>query len=128
MMRTSERTRLIELLRGGASAVAYTPHLALLSVAPDADGALTEVADANYARQPITFAASFGTVDQRTVQNSASVVFPVLAGNVTIWGYAIMDALVAGEARHFLALGSSFVLMAGETLRFQPNAIQVVYK
>lgn len=79
--------------------------LALVSTAPTASAAGSELVGNGYARQPISMAAA--SAGAKT--NDTQILFPVVitADWATILGYEIWDAVSAGNRRWFLALGGA---------------------
>lgn len=79
--------------------------IALFTVAPTATAAGTEVADSGYVRRAVTFAAVSGT--PKSSSNNADLDFPLMIdAPVTIVGFAVMDAVTAGNQIYYGALTS----------------------
>ncbi len=116
------------LLNGVLRNTAYTPaatvYVALNTTASTPTTPGTEVVDANYARQPVTFGAPVGS----TVSNSGTLAFfgaGSAAGPYTIVEAAVYDALSGGHELYYGALAVSKTVNAGDTLSFAAAALSV---
>lgn len=101
-------------LRNTQYTVPTTVYLALYSSDPtDADTGV-EIAQGNYARQPVTFISPTNGV----TSNSADITFPVATvaytGNVTHVG--IRDALTVGNLLYYAPLATARTIIVGNQL------------
>lgn len=112
------------VLRNTAYVPAATVYCALNQTASTPTSPGTENADANYARQAVTFSAPVGS----TVSNSGTLAFfgaGAAAGPYTIVEAAIYDALTLGNELYFGALAVSKTVNSGDTLSFAAAALSV---
>lgn len=114
----SANSTLAALLRSG------TPHVALFTAAPLADGSnvsAVEVSGNAYARQPV----SFSVPSAAACSNTNAVSFGPATGpgwsNVTHYG--IMSALTGGSLVYFDALPASVTVVSGYGINFAANQL-----
>lgn len=75
--------------------------LALFTAAPTASSAGTEVSDAGYSRQAVTFSAVSGSGPSQS-SNSADLDFGAIqGGSVTVVAFAVMDAASNGNQIYY---------------------------
>lgn len=100
---------------GGVNATAPTDvYLALFSDASDGENG-TEITDANYVRQVV----SFGSPTNGVGANAVEVVFPAADTGYTATHARLMDAVSAGNpVTKIVALASPKVVGANDELRF----------
>lgn len=117
---TYQRNRLVNVsVRATNLTAPTTVYLALFTAMADPESG-TEVADATYARQAITFSAPSNGV----TANSAEVAFPAATTGFTATHARIMDAVTAGNAiTKIKALAASKVVGAGDILKFPVGEI-----
>ena len=100
----------LDLIKSG------TPHLALFTSSPNANGGGTEVGG-SYTRQPITYGAISGGV----MSNTAAMTFTNLP-NATITHYAVMSAATGGTMHCYGALNNPVPAVTGDQLQFPIGA------
>lgn len=106
---------------------AYTPpatiYVGLFTILPTDAGGGTEVSGGAYARQSVTFTAP----SPDTVSNTADVTFPVATANWgTIVGFALFDAITAGNMLYYTALDTSRTVLTNDQFRFPTGQLIVV--
>lgn len=98
--------------------------IALFTVMPTATTAGTEVSDSGYARQAVTFAAVSGTPKQSS--NSADLDFPLMVdAPVTIVGFAVMDAVTAGNQIYYGTL-TNFTAPIGVGVHIEASQLVII--
>ena len=96
----------LDLIKSG------TPHLALFTSSPNANGGGTEVGG-SYTRKPITYGAISGGV----MSNTAAMSFTNLP-TATITHYAVMSAATGGTMHCYGALSTPVSAATGDQLQF----------
>lgn len=97
-------------------------YLALHSSNPTAAGlSSTEIAGGSYVRKSV----AWSTPASRAILNSAAIVFNNLPA-VTVTYFAIWDSVTGGNCFYSLALPSSLVIAAGNTLTIPINDLAIV--
>lgn len=127
-----------EVFRAVAHTYPATFYVALLTTDPsdDTGTALVEVATGtwtNYARAAITQATGSwnapagGTTSPQTVSNASSISFgtATTTGNVTITGFAIYDALTAGNLIAWASFGTPPVVQNGDPVSFAASQLVI---
>lgn len=99
----------------GTALAAWTPYLALFSVAPGETGGGTELSGLGYARQQITFSdPTLGL----PVTNTTQIEFGDATADWLEVSYgAIFTALTAGTMRYFGPLANARTILAGQRFR-----------
>lgn len=96
-----------------------TPHLALFTSSPNANGGGTEVGGA-YTRLPITF----GAISSGSMSNSAAITFTNLP-KATITHYAVMSAATGGTMKGYGALSSPAPAEVGDQITIPVGGIVI---
>lgn len=106
------------------SSVVGKLYVALYTTNPtDADTG-TEANYTGYARIGVNRSLSGWTVSGNTVQNTASIIFPISSGGSnTITHIGIRTAITGGDLLYSGALGSSVSVSSGDTPKFNSNQI-----
>lgn len=99
---------------------AWTPFVALFTVAPTDAGGGTEVTGGGYARQACGFGAPSGT--PRAMANAAEILITMPAATVVAVG--VFDAVSAGELKYWVAITSK-AFDASDQARFAAGALTV---
>jgi hypothetical protein len=91
--------------------------VALFSVVPSDSAAGTEISGSAYARQAVASAA--WTRTSSSVSNNADVLFPAVTGSAyTVVGWAVMDAVTAGNMLYWGDVSPSVTCNVGDQARF----------
>lgn len=106
--------------------VAYTPpsaiYVGLFTALPTDSGGGTEVSGGAYARQPVTFTVP----SPDTVSNTAVVTFPTASADWgLIVGFALFDAVTAGNMLYYTTLGTNRLVVTNDQFRFPVGALVV---
>ena len=123
------KARLIDyLFKGGATpalTALSTVYVALYTAVPSDAAVGTEVAGSAYARQAIAAAGWTHTAGSNTVSNTSEIAFPAVTGSsYTVVGWAIMDALTAGNQLYWGDCPST-TMGVGDIPRFAPGALTI---
>jgi hypothetical protein len=113
-----------EALCGTTFTAVATRYLALYTTVPTTAGAGTETTGGAYARQPVTFSTSSGAT--KSSSNTADVLFPqctVLWG--TLLGWALMDAVTAGNQLYSGSLAVSKLIDVGDQYKVPSGSLQI---
>jgi hypothetical protein len=119
--------RLIDhLFKGGATpalSALSTVYVALYTAVPSDSAAGTEVTGSSYARQAV--AAASWTRTNNSVTNNVEVAFPVVTGSAyTVVGWAIMDAVTAGNQLYWGDCTST-AMNVGDQARFAASSLTI---
>lgn len=109
----------LELLLGISPAA--DRWIALYTVAPTEGASGTEVADAGYARQPVTFGAVSGSGPAQSVNSAALNFGAAQGGAVTIVAFAVCDAVSGGNQIYFNTL-TNFTIPIGVGIHISAGA------
>jgi len=112
-----------EVLRNVDYTPAATVYLALFDADPGDDGsAATEVSGGSYARK----ATSFGAPANGVISNDAKVTFATATADWgAVGGWAIYDAIAAGNMLFHGALETSKYVSNGQTAEFQIGDLEL---
>jgi len=95
-------------------------YAALHTGAPGPDGTSSELADANYARQPVSFPYGSDADSDGVYQiaNDAEVVYPALAAAATVQYYSLWNSSSGGNCLVTVQLTSPMAVALGGVARF----------
>ncbi|MCD5994149.1 hypothetical protein KDX38_11030 [Pseudomonas sp. CDFA 602] len=106
----------------GSRPVAWV--VSLHTAAPGDSGTASEVADANYARQPSTFALNTSDASAALVFNTANIAFAAAATGYTA-AYAVVWDTTNNRPLVIQRLITDKVIAAGEQAQFSPGELKI---
>jgi hypothetical protein len=109
------------VLKNTAYTAASTVYCSLHSTTSSASAAGTELTDASYARQAITFGSAASGVSR----NSGALTWAALAGAASVASVCIFDALTSGNLLYYDNLSAALPYTTGQTPTIADQALTV---